>query len=108
MRAWRPILLSAVSLVAAASFALAANEEVERGHALAEAWCAGCHAVDGTDLRASGKDSLSFVAIAGLATTTSPALHAFLATPHPEMPNFKLTGGEIDDLVAYILSLKRR
>lgn len=104
MRAWSSLLLAAAALFTTP----AAASEVARGHALAKAWCVGCHAVDRADLRASANDALSFTEIARLATSTSPALHAFLATPHPNMPNFKLTGSEIDDLVAYILSLRRR
>jgi mono/diheme cytochrome c family protein len=108
MRAGRLTLLWAMPLVVATSVAQAANEEGERGHALAQAWCVQCHAVDATDLRASARDSLSFAAIASLGTSTSPALHAFLATPHPDMPSVKLTSSEVDDLIAYILSLKRQ
>jgi mono/diheme cytochrome c family protein len=35
------------------------------------------------------------------------SLHAFLLTPHANMPNYRLTSEEIDDVVAYILSLRR-
>ena len=30
-----------------------------------------------------------------------------LLTPHANMPNYRLTSEEIDDIVAYILSLRR-
>jgi hypothetical protein len=35
------------------------------------------------------------------------SLHAFLLTPHANMPNYRLTSKEIDDVVVYILSLRR-
>jgi hypothetical protein len=38
--------------------------------------------------------------------TTSMSLHVFLLTPHANMPNYHLTPQEIDDVVAYILSLR--
>ena len=46
-----------------------------------------------------------FVAITG--RTSSPkSLEAFLADPHPKMPNISLSRSEISDIVAYILSLR--
>lgn len=41
-------------------------------------------------------------------STTSMSLRAFLSTTHPVMPNFELTNGQIDDVGAYILSLRDR
>jgi hypothetical protein len=37
----------------------------------------------------------------------APALHAFLTTPHGDMPDIKLKAGEINAVIAYILSLKK-
>jgi hypothetical protein len=34
-------------------------------------------------------------------------LRAFLQTPHDRMPDLHLTRNEIDDVAAYILSLKK-
>lgn len=47
-------------------------------------------------------------AVAAMSSTTSISLHAFLMTPHVNMPNYRLTPQEIDDVVTYILSLRRR
>jgi hypothetical protein len=41
-------------------------------------------------------------------STTSMSLHAFLMTPHGQMPDFASTRAQIDDVVAYILSLRSR
>jgi hypothetical protein len=49
----------------------------------------------------------TFQAIAQQPSTTSMALRVFLQTPHAQMPNLVLNTGETDDIVAYILSLKR-
>jgi hypothetical protein len=35
------------------------------------------------------------------------SLRAFLQTPHPTMPNLMLTPDETDDVIAYLLTLKR-
>jgi hypothetical protein len=40
--------------------------------------------------------------------TQHGSLRAFLMTPHPSMPNYRLAPQEIDDVVTYILSLRRR
>ena len=40
-----------------------------------------------------------------VAAPISKALAAFLADPHPKMPDMHLSRSEIDDIVAYIQSL---
>jgi hypothetical protein len=50
----------------------------------------------------------SLAAVAAMPSTTSISLHAFLMTPHANMPNYRLTAQEIDDVAAYILSLRQR
>ena len=42
-----------------------------------------------------------------MASTTSMSLRVFLQTPHPSMPDYRLTREELDDVVAYILTLRR-
>jgi hypothetical protein len=39
---------------------------------------------------------------------TALALKVWFQSPHPTMPNFKITSQENDDVVAYILSLRKR
>jgi mono/diheme cytochrome c family protein len=48
----------------------------------------------------------SFSAIALEPSATEYALHVFLRTPHPTMPNFVLQPDDIDDIVSYVVSLK--
>jgi hypothetical protein len=40
-------------------------------------------------------------------STTQMALQAFLQTPHSQMPDLHMSGEEIDNITAYILSLRR-
>lgn len=79
-----------------------------KGHRLAQEWCASCHAIEPGQPALPGSIAPSWAAVAGMPSTTSMALRAFLLTPHPRMPNLKLTRAQIDDIVAYILSLQER
>ena len=45
--------------------------------------------------------------IAKKADRSPETLRAWLTLPHPPMPNPSLTRSEIDDIIAYLNSLKR-
>jgi mono/diheme cytochrome c family protein len=77
------------------------------GRQLAEAQCAECHQVEGRAVTRLDQAAPAFADIADQISTTELSLRAFLRTPHPNMPNFRLTREETDDVVAYILSLKQ-
>ena len=47
-----------------------------------------------------------FPEVARRASTTALSLNAFLRTPHARMPNVALTPAQLEDLIAYILSLR--
>ena len=79
---------------------------VESGRRLAIDWCSGCHVVEpASDARGWLAD---FAAIANVPSTTAVSLKVFLQTSHKNMPNFILQPEEADNIVAYILSLKRK
>ena len=79
---------------------------VESGRRLAINWCSGCHFVEPVS---DAKGWLAdFAAIANLPSTTALSLKVFFRTSHKNMPNFILQPEEADDIVAYILSLKRK
>ena len=48
-----------------------------------------------------------FAAIAALPSTTSMSLRAYLRTPHANMPDYRLSREELDDIVAYLLTVRR-
>ena len=76
------------------------------GRRLVAAWCSECHAlVSGT---AAGKAGPDLTAVANMPSTTALSLRVFLQSSHPSMPNLIIGRAETDDLIAYILSLKRR
>lgn len=68
--------------------------------------CIECHDVERDDDEMAAFYGPAFVDVANHTTTTETSLRVFLRTPHFEMPNFILTDRELDDVVAYILSLK--
>lgn len=76
------------------------------GHRLSEAWCSECHTIGATGVRR--RTGPTFTAIARRNGTTALSLNAFLRSNHNQMPNFVITRGDADDIVAYILSLKRK
>jgi mono/diheme cytochrome c family protein len=73
------------------------------GHALARQWCSGCHVVDNTG---EGQDvAPPFASIARREAGNSAWVRAWLAAPHPSMPNFNLARPQIDNIIAYLESL---
>jgi mono/diheme cytochrome c family protein len=83
-----------------------ATDSASTGHRLAEAWCKQCHAIDSATAGAPAT-APDFAAVANQPSTTSLALKTFLQTSHKSMPNLEITPSEADDLVNYILSLRR-
>lgn len=81
--------------------------DAREGRALAQAWCSACHVVEPQQRRAGNDAVPSFAAVARMPSTTSLSIRAFLQTPHPPMPDLKLSRTQIDDIVAYILSLRQ-
>jgi mono/diheme cytochrome c family protein len=97
----------AALVVAAPALAASDSVDVTAGRVLAEKWCAECH-VPGSSIRGRPGVPPSFRAIAKDPATTERSVRVFLVSPHPSMPNVSLTREQVDDIVAYILSLKRR
>src|SRR6478736_1855629 len=75
--------------------------DLASGQRIAERWCAACHLVSARQSTASA-DVPSFEAIARSRELDRSRLSAFLADPHPRMPDMQLSRSEIDDLVGYI------
>ena len=80
--------------------------DVNSGKQIATSWCAACHLIDSNVVVI---DSVpDFYAIANLPSTTALSLKVFLETSHDRMPNYRLTQDETDDVIAYILSMKKK
>lgn len=97
-----------LALVLAAGPACAQPEGAMRaGRAAAQTLCAECHATERGQDRSPVGSAPPFAAIAAVPGMTQAALRVSLATSHRTMPNVMLPADQLDDVVAYILSLKR-
>lgn len=81
------------------------SADAEAGRALARTWCAHCHVVEEDQEQASDV-APPFAQTANDPSKSALGIAAWLADPHPPMPNLSLTQHQIDDLVAYIETLK--
>jgi mono/diheme cytochrome c family protein len=86
--------------------AILPQDSAAAGHRLAQAWCEECHAIEATPTRKTGA-APDFADVAARPSTTALSLKVFLRTNHPSMPNIVIAPDQADDLVNYILSLKR-
>ena len=100
--------LGAAAIIGAATISVgigSASADALDGQIIAERWCAACHLVGPDQTRAS--DGVpTFADIAQRVDVTADGLRAFLASPHPMMPDMALTRNEIRDLVVYIKTLE--
>ena len=80
--------------------------DAAQGHALARSVCAECHSVAKDKAPSPERKAPTFESLAETAGVTSMALHVLLRTSHREMPNLMLDDDQVDDVSAYILSLK--
>ena len=102
--------LAAVILLASAACGPAMAQDPlgspAMGAELARMVCADCHAIGpgerGTDLTGAP----AFQDVADQSSATALSLRVFLLSPHLTMPNFALSDDQIDDLIAYIHSLR--
>lgn len=95
--------LAAASLLGAAGGALAGDPD--SGRRLATRWCASCHIVAPG---AGGSDAARpFESIANDPNFTDQGLRAWLADPHPPMPRLDLSRAQVEDVIAYLKSLRR-
>jgi len=101
------ITTSVVALVALAAGANAAEMNAAAGKQLAKEWCAACHVVEQGQMETTSTAAPTFFDIAANPATTEMSLRAFFATPHEQMPDFQLTNEQTDNIIAYILSLRK-
>ncbi len=81
--------------------------DAQEGQALAAAVCGECHVIE-KGVRDADGAAPAFQSVADNPAMTALALRVFLRTPHDDMPDLILSDAETDDLIAYILGLKRR
>jgi mono/diheme cytochrome c family protein len=101
--------LATAAIFTALSAALAQPSEGDpaAGRETATKLCSSCHQVLPIFLP-DKRDAPSFQSIADLPSTTGISLYVFLHSSHRNMPNLILSSAETNDLIAYILSLKKK
>jgi len=111
------LVWSAAVILALAGATLPANADamtsksildVTEGDRIAHTLCINCHAVDTGGPAIRTDRLLSFSWIANQESLTSTTLPAWLSTSHKRMPDFNLTRDEIQQVSAYILSLRNK
>ena len=95
--------VSAFIIASAVAFGVSAAD-MKEGERLAKQWCSDCHLI-GDQQTAGGDTAPTFASIAETAAERTDDLRAWLADPHPPMPNLNLSRMEINDLLAYIEGL---
>lgn len=100
--------LMLVSAIFAGGGSAAAQQvgNVGQGRRLAQADCAQCHGIDRNSY-SSNLAAPTFDDIANVPGMTKWALTVALQTSHRSMPNLVVKGRDAEDLIDYILSLKR-
>jgi len=87
--------------------ALAQPGERAAGRRLATELCGECHQAR-PPFPSLHQYPPSFGDIAKMASTTRLSLKVFLQSNHKQMPNFIISKSDTDDIIDYILSLKRQ
>jgi len=100
------IAATAMSLLSRPSFSQELGD-ANRGQSVAETICAECHAVEKGARRSPNGQAPAFETVAKTRGMTPMALRVWLTSgPHSEMPNIMLQDRDLDDVIAYVASLK--
>lgn len=106
---WKVLLYGVAATTLASQFSVfdqRLSADPTSGRQLATKLCSSCHRVLPMILTDKA-DPPSFQSIADLPSTTGLSLNVFLHSNHKNMPNIILSQTESDDLIAYMLSLKK-
>ena len=79
----------------------------QKGRAFAQRFCAECHAVEKRNVRSPNPEAPSFTTVASTPGMTAMALNVFFQTPHRAMPNLIIKTDQKNDIIAYMMSLKK-
>ncbi|MGE8140444.1 c-type cytochrome [Novosphingobium sp. NPDC080210] len=84
------------------------TEQEARGYSFAKANCAGCHAIT-ANAASPNVESPDFQAVANMPGLTRETLRNFLRDSHnyPAAMNFTVEPGQVEDLTAYVLTLRK-
>jgi len=102
-----PYAASVLLMASFPAYPQASGGDPASGRAVATRLCSSCHPIL-PNSPAAKADPLSFQSIADEPSTTGISLNVFLHSNHNNMPDFILSGAESNDVIAYILSLKKK
>ena len=105
------ILVAEILVVSTALLLPVRAQEIDPsvGRHLAETVCSECHQyAPDTSPKNPQFGAPSFVDISRMPSANGVAIKVFLRASHPTMPNIMLSSGEIDSVVAYIMSLGKK
>lgn len=77
--------------------------DAERGQEIVGKWCANCHS---TDTVANDRVP-SLASLASNPSRTDGVIRAFLMQPHKPMPPLELSTQQIEDIIAFLGTLRR-
>jgi len=101
-------LLASLSMIGAGSSLagpVTSAPDPEHGKDLAQRLCSNCHLVTGEQAHANA-DVPSFREIANMQGQTEGSIMAKIVIPKHAMPVIPITKSELDDLAAYIMTLR--
>ncbi len=102
MRHCLSLLMLVSCLATTPLYAQTAGDPVS-GRRIAQQWCTSCHSLS----PASSNDTVpSFPDIARNPMKTEDYLRNWLTRPHPPMPDFNLSRDDINDIIAFLHTLK--
>jgi mono/diheme cytochrome c family protein len=96
-------------LAAFAAGSLQADElgDIDAGFQFAAQHCAGCHDIKTPNPMTTGSGVPTFATVANTAGITRTSLLVWMQNSHPDMPDLILEPQDLDNVIAYILSLKK-
>jgi mono/diheme cytochrome c family protein len=107
----KPVTLRLVLGLITGAFASAAvaqeSGNAKEGFVFAQAVCAECHAVRESERASPKAQAPSFTTVANTPGMNAMALEVWFQTPHPTMPNLKFSNEDSDNVIAYILRLRK-
>jgi mono/diheme cytochrome c family protein len=107
-RRWNQQLITVLiaAVVSSPGLAKAESADPNKGKALAESLCSGCHNVWMGPVERDKNEIPSFYEFANRPDQTPELVAAGIVFPHPEMPRVSFTNEELRNIVAYIMSLR--
>jgi mono/diheme cytochrome c family protein len=105
MNGWLPVLVFAFLVGLSSRGQAQQTGDPGAGAAYAQQVCAKCHAIDRTGISPE-PTAPPFKDVANTPGMTATALAISLTTAHRTMPNIVLDRQELDNIIAYITSLK--